>query len=182
MNNQSNSNKSPLSRCISAMVSGLVIYSNVLISNNQSSIIHRLVRPSGRIRDVIKKTYYPQVSLYLKSIFICVFAGCARPDDSAKRIRESLERLLECIIWVIIMNSFVSFNLVWTSSLYYKFYSQYTLDLLAFYRTWMKINILNVNKKTYFEHHEVMFSICLTNHKSHQKYIVPCFLLSIIEL
>lgn len=50
--------------------------------------------------------------LVFENLFSCswVFAGCARPDDSAKRIRESLERLLECIIWVIIMNSFVSFS------------------------------------------------------------------------
>ena len=114
--------------------------------------------------------------------FLVVFAGCARPDDSAKRIRESLMRLCVCIVYVLIMNSFVSFNLVWTSSLYNKICSQYTQDLLAFYRTWMKINILNVNKKTYFEHHEVMSKICLTNHKFIRMYIAPCFLLSIIEL
>ena len=151
LNSHSENVQSPLSRCISAIVSGLLIIFHILISKHSSSIFHRLVRPSGRIRDVIKKTYYPQVSLYLKSIFLFgVFAGCARPDDSAKRTRESLERLCVCIVYVLIMNSFVSFNLVWTSSLYTKICSQYTLDLLAFYRTWMKINILNVNKKTYF--------------------------------
>ena len=110
LRNQTINKISPLLSCISARVSGLLIYSNVLISNNQSNIIHRLVRHSRDDLDIKKKTYFLQVSLYLKSIFICVFAGCARPDDSAKRIRESLERLLECIIWVIIMNSFVSFS------------------------------------------------------------------------
>ena len=111
--------KKPTSKRISAVSSGLLILFHILISKQSSKPSDRLVRHSSA--DLCLALYTtgahhatPKMSIKKKSLngfnhqilvfenlffFLArVFAGCARPDDSAKRIRESLERLLECII------------------------------------------------------------------------------------